>query len=165
MTDLTEQWKKGELPEGWYYIKDDDGQIKLAEYSVYCIDRETNETEYDWSCLYEIEQVLAEVPDYIDWRNMVNCACEEHKANTKLLEENAELAEKVKQLKERNDSLNNRDINLCRIANGIRDENFALKELLKECSYRINWRIKTGHEPSDDRKQKLFDEIDQVLRS
>lgn len=36
-------------------------------------------------------------------------------------------------LKERNDSLNNRDINLCRIANGIRDENFALKELLKKC--------------------------------
>ena len=99
MTDLTEKWRKGKLPEGWYWVKDDDGQIKLAEYSVYCIDRETNETEYDWSCLYEIEQVLAEVPDYIDWRNMVNCACEEHEANTKLLEENAELKDTIEALK------------------------------------------------------------------
>ena len=41
-------------------------------------------------------------------------------------------------LKERNDSLNIRDINLCRIANGIRDENFALKELLKECKPYFN---------------------------
>lgn len=46
---------------------------------------------------------------------------------------NIDTARQIKQLKERNDSLNNRDINLCRIANGIRDENFALKELLKEC--------------------------------
>ena len=39
----------------------------------------------------------------------------------------------IAQLKEYNDNLNRRDINLCRIANGIRDENFALKELLKKC--------------------------------
>lgn len=32
-----------------------------------------------------------------------------------------------KKLKERNDSLKNRDINLCRIANGIKDENIRLK--------------------------------------
>lgn len=40
-------------------------------------------------------------------------------------------------LKERNDSLNRRNINLCRIANVIRDENFALKGLLKECRHII----------------------------
>ena len=34
-----------------------------------------------------------------------------------------------------------------------------LKELLKECSYRIDWRIRT----SDDETQKLFDEISKVL--
>lgn len=44
-----------------------------------------------------------------------------------------DLEEENAKLKERNDSLNSRDINLCRIANRIRDENFALKELLKEC--------------------------------
>lgn len=68
--DLTEQMHKCELPEGWYWVKDDEGQIKLAEYSAYCIDRETNETEYDWSCLDEIEQVLAPVPSYEEWQDL-----------------------------------------------------------------------------------------------
>ena len=49
-----------------------------------------------------------------------------------------ELKKENEKLKERNDSLNRRDINLCRIANGIRDENFALKELLKECVEALN---------------------------
>lgn len=38
-----------------------------------------------------------------------------------------------------------------------------LKELLKECSYRIDWTDKTGHKPTDDERQKLFDAISQVL--
>lgn len=42
-------------------------------------------------------------------------------------------------------------------------ENQRLKELLKECSYRIDWCTKTGHKQSDDKKQKLFYEIDEVL--
>lgn len=93
MTDLTKKYQNCELPEGWYYIKDENGQIIIAEYSAYCIDKETNETECDWSCSSEPEQVIAEVPDYIEWRNMVNCACEEHEANKCLIEENAELKE------------------------------------------------------------------------
>ena len=42
-------------------------------------------------------------------------------------------------------------------------QNAQLKELLKKCSYKINWRTKTGNKPSDEEKQKLFDEISQVL--
>lgn len=38
-----------------------------------------------------------------------------------------------------------------------------LKELLKECSYRIDWRTRTLYKPSDEKKQKLFDEISKVL--
>ena len=98
MTDLTKKYQNCELPEGWYYIKDENGQIIIAEYSAYCIDKETNETECDWSCSSEPEQVLAEVPDYIEWRNMVNCACEEHEANHRLLEENAQLKELLKEV-------------------------------------------------------------------
>lgn len=74
-----------------------------------------------------------------------------------------ELVKENAQLKERNDSLNNRDINLCRIANGIRDENFALKELLKEC--------KEPLEVFADKKdacewcpEDLLAKIDEVLR-
>ena len=85
MTDLTDKWKKGELPEGWYYIKDENGQIIIAEYSAYCIDKETNETECDWSCSSEPEQVLAQVPSYDEWKAK--------------LEENAQLKELLKECK------------------------------------------------------------------
>lgn len=44
------------------------------------------------------------------------------------------------------------------------EENTQLKELLKECSYRIDWRTKTGHKPTDAEKQELFDEISEVLK-
>lgn len=45
----------------------------------------------------------------------------------------------------------------------LKEENTKLKELLRECSYRIDWRIRTGHKPSDEETQKLFDKISQVL--
>lgn len=88
--NLTEQWKKGELPEGWYYVKDEDGQIIIAEYYAYCIDKETNEAEYDWSCCSEPEQVLAEVPSYDLWKAV-------HEQWKVLLEENTKLKELLKE--------------------------------------------------------------------
>ena len=57
---------------------------------------------------------------------------------------------------------NNIAIELCKIK--LKEENTKLKKLLKECCYRINWTDKTGHKPTDDRKQKLFNDIDQVLK-
>ena len=98
MTDLTEQWKKGELPVGEYYLLYKDGT--------------TDREYYDWANVYgrvtekgfstdqnDIKEVLAEVPDYVEWRNMVNCACEEHEANKRLIEENAQLKEQLKECK------------------------------------------------------------------
>ena len=67
----------------------------------------------------DIQEVLAPVPSYEEWQA-------KDKENQKL--------------KERNDSLNSRDINLCRIANGIRDENFALKGLLTQ---RRRWTLRS----------------------
>lgn len=93
MSNLTEQWKKSKLPEGWYYVKDEDGQIIIAEYFAYCIDKETNEAEYDWSCGSEPEQVLAEVPSYELWKAV-------HEQWKVLLEENAQLKELLKGAKE-----------------------------------------------------------------
>ena len=150
MTDLTEQWKKGKLPSGWYWVDyySVDGAVMLEYIPQY------NGFGYDEKNL--VQAVLAEVPDYIEWQNMVNCACEEHKANTELLEENA-------QLKERNESLNRRDINLCCIANGIRDENFALKELLKECIPAIV-RVVSYNDEDENTLVKLHNKIIEVLR-
>ena len=33
MTDLTEQWKKGELPEGWYFVILNNGKVDIAKCS------------------------------------------------------------------------------------------------------------------------------------
>lgn len=87
MTDLTEQWKKGELPTGWYWVDfySIDGAVML-EYIP-----QHNGFGYDEKNL--VQAVLSEVPDYIEWRNMVNCACEEHEANKRLIEQNAQLKE------------------------------------------------------------------------
>jgi hypothetical protein len=91
MTDLTEQWRKGELTEGWYWVDyySIDGAVML-EYIP-----QHNGFGYDEKNL--IQAVLSEVPDYIEWRNIVNCACEEHKENNCLLEENAQLKELLKE--------------------------------------------------------------------
>ena len=84
MTNLTDKWKKGELPEGWYYVKDEDGQTIIAEYYAEYIDRETNETECVWSCCGEPEQALEKVPSYELWKAV-------HEQWQVLLEENAQL--------------------------------------------------------------------------
>lgn len=68
MTDLTEQWKKGELPVGEYYLLYKDGWTTDREY-------------YDWANVYgrvtekgfstdpnDIEKVLAPVPSYEEWQ-------------------------------------------------------------------------------------------------
>lgn len=65
MTDLTEQWKKGELPEGEYWVKYTYGDIERLDYfwktfndNGYPINNET------------IEQVLAPVPTYEEWKQL-----------------------------------------------------------------------------------------------
>lgn len=94
MTDLTEQWKKGELPEGHYYIKTHN-ETTIDEYIQWYKDHGIpSEKSFAY---FNVTEVLAEVPDYVEWRNMVNCACEEHEANKRLIEENAQLKELLKE--------------------------------------------------------------------
>lgn len=155
---LTEQWKKGELPEGWFWVegcRDKEIYAYTSEYLNHMY-RPKNS-----------DRIIEQVPSYDEWlektkslKVLAEAYCKEKQQNAQLKEQinkcyldaiNRGTANTVKavkefgmperieelvkenaQLKERNDSLNNRDINLCRIANGIRDENFALKELLKD---------------------------------
>lgn len=76
MTDLTEQWKKGELPSGWYYLKVDE---ELANYPVIseCVDDYNLGLPlsyfYDFD-VAKIEQVLAPVPSYEEWEQLQNWA-------------------------------------------------------------------------------------------
>lgn len=93
VSDLTEQWKKGELPEGYYYVKD--GKNMIAEYlDGYFYNDGNPMTSFSGG----VDEVLAEVPDYVEWRNMVNCACEEHEANKRFIEENDNLKDTVEAL-------------------------------------------------------------------
>lgn len=62
--DLTEQWKKGELKDGYYYVKikgDRDYMLEWADNHWY---------EFGWDCWFfdnDIIEVLAEIPSYEEW--------------------------------------------------------------------------------------------------
>ena len=76
MTDLTEQWKKGELPEGYYYVRD--GENMIAEYlDGYFY----NNAEPMTSFTGGVDEILAPVPSYDEWKAK--------------LEQNAQLKEQI----------------------------------------------------------------------
>lgn len=60
MTDLTSQWKKGELPEGFYYVKCDWSDEVEIRYVHNGVD--------DWKAIF------AEVPSYDEWFKIKNLA-------------------------------------------------------------------------------------------
>ena len=83
MTDLTEQWKKGELPDGEYYVENNNGEIGRLGWSEFA----------GW---YNIKKVLAKVPSYEEWFKMKNLG-----ALTSLLQEkNIECLHRENKLKE-----------------------------------------------------------------
>lgn len=94
MNDLTEQWKKGELTEGWYWVKN----VTWSE----CINM-----LYNWSDTFldgdvpvdndKIIEVLAPVPSYDELQNMNKAVNECMSANIKLVEQNAQLKELLKE--------------------------------------------------------------------
>ena len=82
MTDLTEQWKKGELPEGDYFISYED-----EIYPDYYDRAEGFLKTYD----YGVRRVLAPVPSYEEWQAK--------------LEENSQLKELLKECRPYFDAL------------------------------------------------------------
>ena len=59
MTDLTEQWKKGKLPEGEKYIELRDNRIFTAYF---------NGKEFREVYNSDVKEVLAPVPSYEEWQ-------------------------------------------------------------------------------------------------
>lgn len=81
MTDLTEQWEKGELPNGYYWIRLSwGGMIIMAYYTGFDGLFELDDYYYDSD---KISEVLALVPSYDEWQAK--------------LEENAQLKELLKE--------------------------------------------------------------------
>ena len=67
MTDLTEKLKKGELSEGYYYIKTH-GETNIDEYVQWYKD---NEVPSEKSFVnFNVEQVLASVPSYEEYQQL-----------------------------------------------------------------------------------------------
>lgn len=93
--DLTEQWKKGRLPSGYYYI------IPVGSYNHCYIDYYNAETD-DWEVNYcnKIQTVIDQVPSY----NSFNAFKDDFKYIKKLKKDSEKDNElyraKIKQLKE-----------------------------------------------------------------
>lgn len=80
---LTEQWKRGELEEKHYYLKDN--EYIFIDYF--------NGVSFKETCDFEIKEVLAPVPSYKGWQQM-KAFCEEFNA-LEVAEENQKLREKL----------------------------------------------------------------------
>lgn len=83
---LTEQWKKGELPEGFYFVND--GAEVTIDYYL-C---DYWERHFGW----DVQQVIAPVPSYDEWKASYNCMLE----NEVLRLKNAQLKELLKECRE-----------------------------------------------------------------
>ena len=88
---LTEQWKKGEIPNGYYWIRLSwGGMIIMAYYTGFDGLFELDDHYYDSD---EISEVLAPVPSYEEWQASYNCMLE----NEVLRLKNAQLKELLKE--------------------------------------------------------------------
>lgn len=80
---LTEQWKKGELPDGMYYMENTSGIIGMVGHSK------------AFPC-YNVKQILAPVPSYQEYlESEAHCAVysEENKQLRALLKECKDIIE------------------------------------------------------------------------
>lgn len=144
---LTEKWKKGELPYGYYYIKTISGGEVIDRYYRDCTDYDLCEYGDVWENRFEDEiiEVLAPVPSYEEYSRLkwyAGCGPD------RIVELNKENRQLRKWCEEFN-------------ALEVAKENQQLKELLKYCHYYI---INTPVYPQgDDAKQveihKLSDQI------
>lgn len=119
MTDLTDKWKKGELPSGWYYVKNEFGNIFPSDYSESYDSINDTVIKDFFTEVSEIKEVLEPVPSYEKYISLVNwkedltelCTAKERiiekyenidtwwKAEyTELKEQNAQLKETVEAL-------------------------------------------------------------------
>ena len=81
---LTEQWKKGELPEGWYYVKGSKSE------GIYAYTAEYLNNMYR---PINGEIIIEQVPSYEEWQASYNCMLE----NEVLRLKNAQLKELLKE--------------------------------------------------------------------
>lgn len=99
---LTEQWKKGELPDGWYYLKVNE---ELANHPVIaeCVVDYTLGSQFSYFYDFDeakIEQVLAPVPSYEEWQEKIEENIKLKTENKWYSEQLNEAVKKIDKLKE-----------------------------------------------------------------
>ena len=155
---LTEQWKKGELPEGFYYVND--GVEVTIDYYL-C---DYWERHFGW----DIQQIIAPVPSYDELQNMNEAVNECMAANIKLVEQNKQLKEQIN--KYYLDVINRGTANAVKAVKEfgmperikeLVEQNAQLKELLKRArglmGYVKDWAC-------TDAIEELLTKIDEVLK-
>ena len=127
MNDLTEQWKKGELPSGYYYVKNEFGNIFPSDYSEdYDCIGDTVIKDF-FTEVSEIKEVLEPVPSYEKYISLVNWK-----------EDLTELCTVKERIIEKYENIDTWWKAECA---ELKEENAQLKELLKECRSPINYAL------------------------
>jgi len=176
MTNLTDKWKKGELPSGWYYVR-----LIRGEYRIDLYINGKNE----WIDCPDniIDTVVCEVPSYDEYQKLLSDQLAKNEAveinaeleaeNTKLKTENKwyseQLNEAVKEVAKLKEDYNRMGKLLRKMEESdnarekFQNEQIEkLKELLKECRFLL------GKTPYENMSQYLtfndvMNRIDQVL--
>ena len=99
MTDLTEKWKNGELPDGMYYMENTSGIIGMVGHSKV------------FPC-YNVKQILAPVPSYQEYLESESHCAVYSEVNKSLKEKNVKLKELLKEYKKQLSEIKNAYIDL-----------------------------------------------------
>lgn len=97
---LTEQWRDGMLPDGYYYITSKKWGMLIDRYRD-----QINDCGHKWrgfdNCQGVVEEVLAPVPSYEEWQSCEKCAdmlIDVNKKWRKTIKENKRLQEQKKKV-------------------------------------------------------------------
>ena len=152
---LTEQWKKGELPTGHYWVtlQWQDGVFVLYYDEGYGFDYSNQVCDFE-----DVKEVLAKVPSFDGFLTLV-------RAYNTVVDENTKLKETLRKTKA-NGHYPDRISRLKSRVVATSEENTKLKELLKECKDEIEYLRKHYKGIIDHFKNNtgLDKEINQVLQ-
>ena len=155
MTDLTEQWKKGELPDGYYYCKTGNGVEILRTWGDKYNKLLNNLDEVFIKEMSDCE-IISEVPSYDEWQRILHYAGKYEFEYTSCAMDYENLKEENQQLKKWCEEFN---------ALEVAKENTKLKELLKECGHlmQIEKDFASCHFEKD-KLTELLNKIDEVIK-
>lgn len=158
MTNLTELWRKGELPSGWYYVRLIRGEHRIDLYI---------NGKNEWIDCPDniIDTVVCEVPSYEQWQDLKSKLQLKETAydfdTARLEEQNAQLKEQINKCCM--DAINRGTANTVKAVKEfgmperikeLVEQNAKLKELLKKCG---DWLAYI------DRDDGLIKQIDELL--